>query len=71
MQLRAFPQGGNMQIGIHDFHFVIHADIGGGQFAGTHCVYLKHFGLIRIQLHRQLLEVEDDFRHILFHAGHG
>ena len=71
LQVGVLVEGSNVEIGVDELKLVVGNDVPGSHFSGA--LYIEYNGLrlLGIQLGGQGLEVQDDFAHVLGHAGDG
>ena len=68
MQVSAFIQSGDVQVGIHDLDFVVHMDIARRELTRPLDIDFDPFYFVREELERQFLKVQDNFGNIFLHA---
>ena len=64
-------QGGNVQIGVEDFHLAVCLDIPGRHLTGAHCVDIHSFHPGAVELGNDPLHAEYDLSDVFLDAGNG
>jgi len=67
----AHIQSGDLQLRVEDFHLAVALDIAGCHHAGAHSLDKDGLGALAVQLGQQLLHIQNDLCHVLFHTGNG
>ena len=61
----------NVQLRIQHLHLAIGLDVAGRHLAGAGRLDKDGLGALAMQLGQQVLDVQNDLRHVLFHTGNG
>ncbi len=70
-QLAARTEGGDVQLGIHDLGAHRDVEVAGGDGTGTLLAEREGDRVVVVELHDELLEVEDDLHHVFGDALDG
>ena len=71
VQRTAVGDGGNVQARLEDFDVPVRLEVPRRDFAGLVRPQIQSFRLIRVELDRDLLEIQDDIGRVLHYTGNG